>query len=95
MEGLAQQFGLEIAQGGIDPRVLLGAITAMSARMDGGVRDIARAIERQVTDGLIEARAAEAKCVRLAAEGQRVRVFPVTPSGETPHRAAEMAANPP
>src|SRR6202035_4649815 len=56
LEALARQFGLEIADGGIDPAILLDAIEALSARMNGGVRDITRAIERQVTDGLIDAR---------------------------------------
>jgi hypothetical protein len=41
----------------------------MQRRSDGGVRDIARAIERQITDGLLEARGRGATSVRLAAAG--------------------------
>jgi ATP-dependent Clp protease ATP-binding subunit ClpA len=74
IEKLARQFGLEIESGGIDTRVLLNAIDAMSDRMDGGVRDVSRAIEREITDGLIEARSAGAKTVRLVADGPRVRI---------------------
>lgn len=74
IEGLARQFGLEIDERGIEPAILLNAIEAMSERMDGGVRDVARAIERQITDGLIEARAAGAAAVRLVPEGAEVRV---------------------
>lgn len=78
IEGLARQFGLKIDDRGIEPAILLNAIEAMSERMDGGVRDVARAIERQITDGLIEARAAGATAIRLVPDGppdsSRVRV---------------------
>jgi ATP-dependent Clp protease ATP-binding subunit ClpA len=73
-EGLCRQYGLTIENGGIDPAILLAAIEAMQKRSDGGVRDIARAIERQVTDGLLEAREKGAKSVRLFAQGANVRV---------------------
>ena len=84
VERLTRQFGLEIAPGGIEPAVLLGAIESMTDRMEGGVRDVARAIERQITDGLIEARTAGAKSVRFVADGPRVRVSPVTSDGPAP-----------
>jgi ATP-dependent Clp protease ATP-binding subunit ClpA len=74
MEKLAAQYGLKIADGGIDPHVLLDAIEALRSRIDGGVRDIARAIERQITDGLIDARAAGAEVVRLMRQRDRVEV---------------------
>jgi hypothetical protein len=45
--------------------------------MEGGVRVIRRQIEKQITDGLIDAKADGAKKVRLEAEGERVRVIPV------------------
>lgn len=73
-ESLCKQYGLAIEDGGIDPAILLAAIEAMQKRSDGGVRDIARAIERQVTDGLLDARASGAKSVRLFANAQNVRV---------------------
>jgi ATP-dependent Clp protease ATP-binding subunit ClpA len=92
IERLARQFGLEIEAGGIEPAVLLGAIEAMSERMDGGVRDIARAIERQITDGLIEARTAGTKMIRLVVEGERVRVLPVATVVSTATRTADTAA---
>jgi ATP-dependent Clp protease ATP-binding subunit ClpA len=74
IEGLARQFGLAIAGGGIDPRILMGAIEALSGKMQGGVRDMTRAIERQVTDGLIDARGSGAREVRLLQDGERVKV---------------------
>jgi len=73
-ESLCKQYGITIENGGIDPAILLGAIGAMQKRSDGGVRDIARAIERQVTDGLLDAREKGAKSVRLHADGHNVRV---------------------
>jgi ATP-dependent Clp protease ATP-binding subunit ClpA len=77
IEALAQQFGLEIAAGGIEPRILLSAIDTLSKQQPaGGVRDIARTIEKQITDGLIDAKAARAKRIRLQADGERIRVVP-------------------
>jgi ATP-dependent Clp protease ATP-binding subunit ClpA len=74
IEAIALQFGLKIAGGGIDPQILMRAIDALSGRMQGGVRDMTRAIERQITDGLIEARGAGASQIRLVQDGERVRI---------------------
>jgi ATP-dependent Clp protease ATP-binding subunit ClpA len=74
MERLAGQFDIAIADGGIDIGILLGAIEAMPTIGDGGVRDVARAIERQISDGLVDARANHAREVRLAAKGSGVEV---------------------
>lgn len=79
IEGQARQFGLEIADGGIEPRVLLAAIEMLTPHSKGGVRDIARAIEQEVTDGLIDARATGATKVRIVAEGTATKVIPVNP----------------
>jgi ATP-dependent Clp protease ATP-binding subunit ClpA len=84
IEAQALQFGLEIADGGIDPHVLLAAIEMLTPHSTGGVRDIARAIEQEVTDGLIDARASGATKVRIVAEGTKTKVI-VVDSG-----AAEM-----
>ncbi|MEO1650470.1 MAG: AAA family ATPase [Pseudomonadota bacterium] len=77
METLAKQFGLRIASGGIDPDILFDAIVALERRMDGGVRDIARSIERQITDGLIDARAMKVEEVQLTVRDAIVKVEPV------------------
>jgi hypothetical protein len=74
IEAIALQFNLKIAGGGIDPQILMRAIDALSGRMQGGVRDMTRAIERQITDGLIDARASGAVEIRLMQDGERVRV---------------------
>jgi ATP-dependent Clp protease ATP-binding subunit ClpA len=74
IESLAQQFGLRIAGGGIDPRILMDSIAALSNRMQGGVRDMTRALEHQVTDKLIDARSAGADEIRLLRDGETVTV---------------------
>lgn len=74
IEKLTRQFGISIADGGIDPSILLAAIEKMQGRTGGGVRDIARAIERDVTDGLIEARARGARTVKLKSAGHNILV---------------------
>jgi ATP-dependent Clp protease ATP-binding subunit ClpA len=78
IEKVVQQFGLKIAGAGIDPRILLNAIEALKRRTDGGARDIARAIERQVTDAIIDARGKGAESVRLRASGNDVELEVVT-----------------
>jgi ATP-dependent Clp protease ATP-binding subunit ClpA len=85
IEALARQFGLDIADGGIDPQILLDAVEALSKHMHGGVRDIAREIERQVTDGLIEARTQGATRVKLVSDRSATRVVAVDP--RAPERA--------
>ena len=53
--------------------ILLGAIERLG-KTSGGVRDITRAIEREISDGLIEARGKGATCVSLVDRGGRVAV---------------------
>jgi ATP-dependent Clp protease ATP-binding subunit ClpA len=78
IEDATKQFDLEIADGGIDPAILINAIEKITkVGMEGGVRVIKRKIEKQITDGLIDAKAEGAKQVRLVAEGETVRVIPV------------------
>jgi ATP-dependent Clp protease ATP-binding subunit ClpA len=74
IEKLTKQFGLGVADKGIEPAILLDAIKYLQGRTNGGVRDIVRAIEQEITDGLIDARAKGARSIRLAAAGEKVRV---------------------
>ncbi|MGZ9110591.1 MAG: AAA family ATPase [Rhodoplanes sp.] len=86
IEDETRQLGLEIAEGGIDPTILLDAIEKITkVGMEGGVRVIRRQIEKQITDGLIDAKVDGATKVRLEAEGDRVNVIPVhdEPAAET------------
>jgi ATP-dependent Clp protease ATP-binding subunit ClpA len=93
IEAQARQFGLEITEGGIDPSVLLGAIEMLAPHSKGGVRDIARAIEQEVTDGLIDARGAGATKVRIIAEGTATKVLAVD-RGASKAPAAALSAVP-
>ncbi len=90
IEDETKQLGLEIAEGGIDPTILLDAIEKITkVGMEGGVRVIRRQIEKQITDGLIDAKADGAKKVRLEADGDRVNVIPVF--DEPPAEASDTA----
>ncbi len=78
IERRAHEYQLEIASQGIDPEILINAVeTFTETKPKGGVRDIARQIEDRIADGLIEAKAADARQVRFEADGNRVRVIPV------------------
>jgi ATP-dependent Clp protease ATP-binding subunit ClpA len=92
IEAQAKQFGLEIADGGIDPTVLLGAIEMLAPHTKGGVRDIARAIEQEVTDGLIDARGAGATKVRIVAAGTSTKVVAVDPGASASGPASAPSA---
>jgi ATP-dependent Clp protease ATP-binding subunit ClpA len=89
IEAIAKQYNLAIADGGVDPPVLLEAIDQTEGADDGGVRDIARNIERQITDGLIDARAAGAKKVRIVKQGDKVAIVPAEASDARAVRAPE------
>jgi ATP-dependent Clp protease ATP-binding subunit ClpA len=90
LEKLAGQYGLEIGEGGIAPQILLDAIEQLQNRTDGGVRDIARALERQVVDGFIDARAEGAEAVGLQSDGTAIRVVR-TKLADEPGRRRELA----
>lgn len=89
IEVLTKQFGLEITEGGIDPQILLGSIDTITKKgMEGGVREIARTIEKQITDGLIDAKADGAKEVRLVGDDDQVIVVPVFPDEKKSDQSA-------
>jgi ATP-dependent Clp protease ATP-binding subunit ClpA len=73
IEKLVHQYGMDIENGGIDPTILLDSIERFGDSAQGGVRDITRAIERQITDSIIDANTQGASSIRLRAEGPVVR----------------------
>ena len=78
VESMTHQYGLAIAPGGIDPLILLAAIDRVTtAPPKGGVREIARGIEKLIADGLVDAKVEGASQVRLVADGEKVKVVPV------------------
>lgn len=88
MDRLVRQYGLEIAEGGIDPAILMGAINRASQHAGSNVRDIARAIEQQITDSVIDARTDGASRIRLVASGDKVRAEPAAPPAPSPEALA-------
>jgi len=89
IENQTQQYGLAIAPGGIDPQILLASIEKVTETgAKGGAREIARAIEDQIADGLVDAKSAGAKQVRVVAKGDAVAVVPVHDDGEQSARSA-------
>ena len=78
MDRSAREYQLAVADHGIDPAILMEAINTFTEKKPkGGVRDIARQIEDQIADGLIEAKASNARRIRFEADGKRVRVIPI------------------
>ena len=78
IERLAKSYGLEVAGGGIQKEILIKAVETLSKTgTKGGVRDIARAMEDQVADGLIDAKTDGAKQVRFVADGDKIKVVAV------------------
>jgi ATP-dependent Clp protease ATP-binding subunit ClpA len=65
IERLVGRFELTLADGGIAPEILIDALDRARQHAGSSVRDLARAIERQITDGLIDAKAAGAMRIRL------------------------------
>jgi ATP-dependent Clp protease ATP-binding subunit ClpA len=88
IEKQTKEYGLEIAEGGIDPEILLASIEKVTETgAKGGVREIARAIEDQIADQLVDAKSAGAKQVRLAAKDNAVEVVPVHDDDQGESRA--------
>jgi ATP-dependent Clp protease ATP-binding subunit ClpA len=96
IEDQAKEYKLEIAEGGIDPQVLLGAIEKVTEEgAKGGVREIARGIEDQIADGLVDAKAAGASKVRIVADDGQVIVVPVDDADDSVARSSSAATGAP
>jgi len=91
IEKLVRQYGLEIEDGGIDPNILVEAISHFDNGVQGGVRDITRAMERQITDSIIDAKTHGGASIRLVAAGAEVRADVVRMN---PNRAEMRVADP-
>jgi len=63
---IIESYGLRLMDGGIAPELLFEAMQrADTLQSAGGVREIVRALENKLGDGLIEAKAQGAKSIRL------------------------------
>jgi ATP-dependent Clp protease ATP-binding subunit ClpA len=72
IERNVKQYGMELAEGGIDYAILAGAVKRNEQLKAGGVREIARAIENEIADSLIDAKNDGAKVVRLVEKNGRI-----------------------
>lgn len=94
IEDITKQYDLEVAEGGIDPQILLDAIESASA--DGakaGVREISRNIEKKIADGLVDAKLAGAGHVRFDADGERIRVVPTSSNQQSNGSPVQVPAS--
>ena len=79
IEGMIQGYGLEVADGGIDPHLLLDMMQRQSRLgASASARDLLRVIEETIADGLITARQQNARKVVLAQVEGRIVVAAVS-----------------
>ncbi len=73
VERMIENYGLQVAEGGIDPALLFDMMQRQ-ARIGpaASARDLARSIEETISDSLITAKQNRAKTVALLADGDRV-----------------------
>jgi len=72
IEKLVLQYNLTLSDQGIDPAILLEAIEKQKEYSGSGVRELARAIEHKISDGIIDAKTAGAKTISIKSDGHRV-----------------------
>lgn len=72
--GFAEEAGVEIVPDGLDPAAIADAIRKGVALEKYGVRELHRALERELMDGLLLAREQGAKYVRIEADADGLRV---------------------
>ena len=90
---ISGRFGMRVAEKGIDPLVIVSAVKR--GKDLGGIRPLARALEREVSDGLSAAREAGLKEVRfVAGEGFAIHVVPAGEVGASPATAPSQGRHP-
>ncbi len=73
IEAIINGYGLEVAGGGIDPRILMGIMQRQKKLGPAAsARDLVRSIEESISDSLIDAKQRHAKRVVLIDTGDRV-----------------------
>lgn len=72
IKALVSQYDLTIAEGGIDYAILAKAVQR-NEELAGGVRELARLIEQEMSDGIIEAKEAGATAIRLVEDNGLIR----------------------
>jgi len=74
IERVVLQFNMELVDGGIDAEILMDALERHKKTQGNGVRELARAIEHQITDSIIDAKTAGAKTISLHADGDKIYI---------------------
>lgn len=83
IEEMIKGYDLTIADGGIDPEILLETVAKLQKMGNmGSSRDLVRAIEERIADSLIEARQRNVGCVRLELRGDDVLAVAADPPNE-------------
>jgi ATP-dependent Clp protease ATP-binding subunit ClpE len=79
IESMIKSYGLQVAEGGIDPQLLL-SVVRRQGRLGASAssRDLVRAIEEAIGDSLIDAKQRHAKRVVLRQDGDRIVAEPAT-----------------
>ena len=78
VEALVANYGMAVADGGLDPQILLDAIEQQQASGTEGARQLAQAIERDAADGIIDSKTSGAKKVAFTKDDDgKIVVRPV------------------
>jgi ATP-dependent Clp protease ATP-binding subunit ClpE len=78
IEAMINNYGLEVAAGGIDPELLFALVRRQQrAGAATSSRDLVRLIEETIADSLIEAKKSGARRISLRGDGDRVVAVPV------------------
>ena len=76
LRGFANEVGVDLAQ--VDTDLLIDLTLRREKLAAYGVREVVRIVEKAVVDGMLDARAAGHKSVRIVTDGGLVRVLPDT-----------------
>lgn len=99
IEKTVQQYQLELAEGGIDPKILLQAME-QEDKFHNDVRELARSMEHRIADSIIEAKTAGAKQISLHMDGggaikAKIESYRAAGGGDTgTGKTAEASATP-
>ena len=88
IEQMIKGYDLSVADGGIDPEILLEAVEKLEKLGDmGSSRDLARAIEERIADSLIDARQRKVSRIRLQVHGDEITAVAVEDESDTAKKA--------
>ena len=74
--GLLEQYDLELAPGGLDMEILLDALDRAEKAGQHNVREIARSIEKELGDSLVDAKLSGVKRIRITSDDGKILATP-------------------